>query len=63
MFSALEVPNYRLWVIGALVSNIGTWMQRVAQDWLVLTELTDHDAVATGITTGLQFVPVLLLGP
>ncbi|MGP9032200.1 MFS transporter [Glutamicibacter mysorens] len=63
MFRALEIPNYRLWVIGALVSNIGTWMQRVAQDWLVLTELTDHDAVATGITTGLQFLPVLLLGP
>ena len=63
MFRALEIPNYRLWIIGALVSNIGTWMQRVAQDWLVLTELTNHDAVATGITTGLQFLPVLLLAP
>ncbi|SCC49317.1 MFS transporter [Arthrobacter sp. NIO-1057] len=63
MFRALEIPNYRLWIIGALVSNIGTWMQRVAQDWLVLTELTDHDAVATGITTGLQFLPVLVLAP
>ncbi len=63
MFRALEVPNYRLWVIGALVSNIGTWMQRVAQDWLVLTELTDHDGIATGITTGLQFLPILILGP
>ncbi|WP_418907288.1 MFS transporter [Glutamicibacter endophyticus] len=62
-FKALEIPNYRYWVLGALVSNIGTWMQRVAQDWLVLTELTHHDGTATGITTGLQFLPVLLLGP
>ena len=45
------------------MSNTGTWMQRVAQDWLVLTELTDHSAVAVGITTGLQFGPMLLLGP
>lgn len=45
------------------MSNTGTWMQRVAQDWLVLTVLTDHDAVAVGITTGLQFAPVLLLSP
>jgi MFS family permease len=48
---------------GAIVSNIGTWMQRVAQDWLVLTVLTDHSAVALGITTGLQFAPMLLLAP
>lgn len=63
MFRALEIPNYRNWVVGALVSNIGTWMQRVAQDWLVLTILTDNDGTATGITTGLQFLPILLLGP
>ena len=63
MFRALEIPNYRNWVAGALVSNIGTWMQRVAQDWLVLTVLTDNDGTATGITTGLQFLPILLLGP
>jgi MFS family permease len=62
-FSALGVPNYRLWVSGALVSNIGTWMQRVAQDWLVLTVLTDNSGTATGITTGLQFLPILFLGP
>ncbi|WP_309080918.1 MFS transporter [Zhihengliuella sp.] len=62
MFSALRNPNYRLWVAGALVSNIGTWMQRVAQDWLVLTELTDNNGMAVGITTGLQFVPILFLG-
>jgi MFS family permease len=46
-----------------MVSNIGTWMQRVAQDWLVLTILTHHSAQAVGITTGLQFLPMLLLAP
>ena len=63
MFSALKIPNYRLWTAGALVSNIGTWMQRVAQDWLDLTILTNNDGTAAGITTGLQFLPVLFLGP
>lgn len=63
MFSSLGVRNYRLWFAGALVSNIGTWMQRIAQDWLVLTELTDEDASAVGITMGLQFAPMLLLLP
>ena len=63
MFRALENPNYRVWAGGALVSNIGTWMQRVAQDWLVLTVLTDHSGTAVGITTSLQFLPMLLLGP
>jgi MFS family permease len=62
-FKALRVFNYRVWMAGAVVSNIGTWMQRVAQDWLVLTVLTDHSPVALGITTGLQFAPMLLLAP
>ena len=62
-FRSLRSFNYRLWFAGALVSNIGTWMQRTAQDWIVLTELTDHDAVAVGITMALQFVPQLLLLP
>jgi MFS family permease len=62
-FRALGSRNYRLWLSGAIISNIGTWMQRVAQDWLVLTILTDHSAEAVGITTGLQFLPVLLLAP
>lgn len=62
-FRALQNPNYRLWAGGALVSNIGTWMQRVAQDWLVLTVLTDHSGTAVGITTALQFLPTPLLGP
>jgi MFS family permease len=63
MFRALENPNYRVWAGGALVSNVGTWMQRVAQDWLVLTVLTNHSGTAVGITTALQFLPMLLLGP
>ena len=47
-FSALTRFNYRLWTAGALVSNVGTWMQSVAQDWLVLTQLTHHDVTAVG---------------
>jgi MFS family permease len=62
-FRSLQNRNYRLWAGGALVSNIGTWMQRTAQDWLVLTQLTHHNATAVGITTALQFAPQLLLLP
>src|SRR5579871_1770288 len=62
-FRALGSFNFRVWSAGALVSNIGTWMQRVAQDWLVLTQLTNHDASAVGIVMGLQFAPQLLLLP
>ena len=57
------IRNYRLWVTGAIVSNTGTWMQRVAQDWLVLDVLTANSGTAVGITTGLQFLPMLLLTP
>ena len=53
VFRALGNFNFRLWTAGGLVSNIGTWMQRVAQDWIVLTQLTHHDATAVGIVTGL----------
>ncbi|MFI2424876.1 MFS transporter [Streptomyces sp. NPDC018955] len=60
MFSSLKVRNYRLFFIGQVVSNIGTWMQRIAQDWLVLS-LTGSSA-AVGITTALQFLPMLLFG-
>ncbi len=60
-FSSLRHVNYRLWFVGALVANVGTWMQRVAQDWLVLTVLSDDSGVAVGITTALQFAPVLVL--
>jgi MFS family permease len=60
-FAALRVRNYRLFSGGSLISNVGTWMQRVAQDWLVLA-LTGS-AGALGITTGLQFLPLLLFSP
>ncbi len=62
-FASLRIRNYRLYAAGGLVSNAGTWMGRVAQDWLVLTELTDRSASALGIATGLQFTPFLLLAP
>ena len=61
MFRSLRVRNYRLYASGQLVSLTGTWMQRVAQDWLVL-ELT-NSAVALGVVTALQFAPALVLGP
>lgn len=60
MFASLRVRNYRLFFMGQVVSNIGTWMQRIAQDWLVLS-LTGSSA-AVGITTALQFLPMLLFG-
>lgn len=63
MFHSLKSYNYRLWAGGALVSNVGTWMQRVGQDWLVLTVLTDHSATAVGTVMALQFGPPLLLLP
>jgi len=62
-FRSLRSFNYRVWVAGSLVSNIGTWMQRIAQDWLVLTVLTDNSAMAVGIVMALQFGPQLLLLP
>ncbi|KAB7741390.1 MFS transporter [Nostocoides sp. F2B08] len=62
-FRALEVRNYRLYASGAFISNIGTWMGAVAQNWLVLTELTDYSSQALGLVVGLQFTPFLLLAP
>lgn len=63
MFHSLRIFNYRLWAGGALVSNVGTWMQRIGQDWLVLTVLTDGNATAVGTVMALQFGPPLLLLP
>ena len=60
-FGSLQYHNYRLWFAGAMVSNVGTWMQRVAQDWLVLTVLSHDSGVAVGVITALQFAPILLL--
>ena len=61
LFASLRFHNYRIWFLSALVANTGTWMQRVAQDWLVLRVLTNDSATATGLTTALQFLPMLLL--
>jgi MFS family permease len=61
MFRALRTHNYRLFAAGGVVSNVGTWMQRTAQDWLVL-DLTNGSAAALGVTTALQFLPQLLFG-
>ena len=62
-FRSLRSFNYRVWAAGALVSNVGTWMQRTAQDWIVLTQLTHHNATAVGIVMALQYGPHLLLLP
>jgi MFS family permease len=59
-FSSLQTRNYRLFASGQLVSNTGAWVQRIAQDWLILT--VTGSATAVGITTALQFLPTLLFG-
>ena len=60
-FSSLLVRNYRLFFIGQIISTSGTFMQTVAQGWLIL-RLT-HSGTALGLTTALQYLPVLVLGP
>lgn len=62
-FRSLRGFNFRVWSAGALISNVGTWMQRTAQDWLVLTGLTHHNATAVGVVMALQFGPQALLLP
>jgi MFS family permease len=62
-FRSLKNRNYRAYAMGALVSNVGTWMQRTAQDWIVLTELTKNNATALGIVMALQFGPQVALLP
>lgn len=63
MFASFGLYNYRLFWSGGFVSNVGTWMARVAQDWLVLTILTNNSSLALGIVTGLQFLPTAVLAP
>ncbi|HEY5847221.1 MAG TPA: MFS transporter [Microlunatus sp.] len=58
--AALAVPNYRLYLSSQVVATTGLWMQRIAQDWLVL-ELTGS-ITAVGVAVALQFLPVLLFG-
>ncbi|MEJ1229437.1 MAG: MFS transporter [Galbitalea sp.] len=59
-FGALRVPNFRLFTASNIVAMSGTWMQRIAQDWLVLT--LSHSVAAVGITVAAQFLPMLLFG-
>jgi MFS family permease len=59
-FSALTSRNYRIYLTGQSLANMGTWMQSIAQDWLVL-DLT-HSSAAVGVTMALQFLPMLVLG-
>jgi MFS family permease len=60
MFSSLRERNYQFYVSGQIISLIGVWMMRVAQDWLVL-RLSGSSPMALGIAAALQFLPVLLL--
>jgi MFS family permease len=60
-FSSLRIRNYRLYFVAQLISVSGTWMQTVAQAWLVL-HLTGS-GFDLGIVVGLQFLPMLLFGP
>src|ERR1700692_4642505 len=62
-FRSLRGFNYRMWAGGAFVSNVGTWMQRTAQDWILLTQLTPPNATAVGVVMSLQFGPQVLLLP
>jgi len=59
-FASLRYVNYRYWFAATLIASTGTWLQRVAQDWYVLTVLTDHDSSQVGIVTALQFLPIIL---
>lgn len=62
-FRSLAIRNFRVWFAGSLASNIGTWMQRTAQSWVVFTQLTQQDAKALGLVMALQFGPQLVLAP
>lgn len=63
MFYSLRYPNFRLWFAAGLFASSAIWMQRIAQDWLVLKELSDNSGTQVGIITALQFLPILLLTP
>ena len=53
-FASMRYVNYRYWFVASLIASTGAWLQRVAQDWYVLTVLTDHDASQVGVVTALQ---------
>jgi len=60
---AFASAGFRVWFGAALASQLGIWVQRIAQDWMVFAELTAHDAVAVGLVAALQLAPPLLLLP
>src|SRR5512135_1954932 len=60
-FSSLKIRNYRLYYLGQIISTSGTFMQSIAQDWLVLK--LSNSGTALGAVTALQYLPILLLGP
>lgn len=62
-FASLAHFNFRLWFAGNILASSAMWMQRVAQDWLVLTVLTDQSGTQVGIVTALQFLPMMLISP
>jgi MFS family permease len=60
-FASLENPNYRRYIGGQSISLVGTWMQTVAQSWLVLT--MTNSATTVGVLIAVQTLPILVLGP
>jgi MFS family permease len=62
-FGAMQLGRFRVWLLGSFFAGTGEWAQRTAQDWLVLTGLTNHSGFATGATVSLQYLPVLLFAP
>lgn len=62
-FASLKYFNYRVWFFSALVANTGLWMQRIAQNWLVLADLTNNNQFWVGLVTALQFLPTIFLMP
>ena len=56
-FASMRYVNYRYWFVASLIASTGVWLQRVAQDWYVLTILTDHDASQVGVVTALSSFP------
>ena len=62
-FASLKHRNYRIWFFASLIGNIGTWMQFIAQDWIVLAELTKDNAFAVGLVSALQLTPTMLFLP
>lgn len=63
MFASMAIPNYRIFFVGTLMANLGQWIARTAQSWLVLVILTHGNASALGWVTAINFLPLLLLTP